>query len=202
MNYSQIPSDESIEKTAAALREHGLEVFVAGSGAEAKLKALEIIPGGAEVMTNTSQTAETIGLYKEINESGKYNSIGKQLMAMDRKTDGEKMRKLGASPDWTLGSVHAVTEDGRVLVASATGSQLPGYINGANHVLWVVGAQKIVPNFEEGMKRIYDYVLPLENARAMKAYGAGSSVNKMIVLNKEAGKGRITMILVKEALGF
>ena len=201
MNYNTIPSDEVIEKTAAALRENGLEVFIAADGAAAKAKALEIIPAGAEVMTNTSQTGESIGLYKELNESGKYDPVRKKFAAMDKKDAGRK-RRLGAAPVWSIGSVHAVTETGSALVASATGSQLPGYINGAAHVLWVVGAQKIVPDFESAMKRIYDYVLPLEDARAQKAYGVGSAVNKMMILNKEAAKGRINMILIKEVLGF
>lgn len=201
MEYNKIPSDGIIEKTAGALREHGLEVFIAENGAAAKAKALEVLPAGAEVMTNSSTTGESIGLYKEIEESGKYDSVRKKFAGMDKSQAGRK-RRLGAAPVWTVGSVQAVTQDGRVLVASVSGSQLPGYINGAAHVLWVVGAQKIVPDLDAGIRRIYDYVLPLEDARAMKAYGMHSGVNKMIILNNEATKGRVAMILVKEILGF
>lgn len=113
----------------------------------------------------------------------------------------EKQR-LGAAPDWAIGSVHAVTEDGKVLIASATGSQLSAYAYGANHVVWIVGAQKLVKNFEDGLKRLYEYSLPLEDVRARKVYGAGSSVNKILIVNKEPAPERITMIIVKEKLGF
>ncbi len=99
--------------------------------------------------------------------------------------------------------MHAVTEDGKVLIASNSGSQLPAYAYGSGHVIWVVGAQKIVKNLDEGIKRIYEHSLPLESERARKAYGVpGSAVNKLLIINKEIIPGRITMILTKEKLGF
>jgi hypothetical protein len=46
---------------------------------------------------------------------------------MDRKTQGREIRKLGAAPDVMLGSVSAVTEDGKLVTASFGGSQLGPY---------------------------------------------------------------------------
>ncbi len=200
--FGVLADDAAIGRAVATLGEHGIEAVVVASGAEAKAKALEIIPAGAEVMTMTSVTLSTLGLDKELNESGRYNPVRGMFKKMDPKTQGEEMRKLGAASDWVIGSVHAVTETGSVLIASQTGSQLPAYAYGAGHVLWVVGAQKIVKDYEEGVKRLYEYSLPKENDRAKVAYGTGSAVNKMLVINKEVQKGRITMIIVKENLGF
>ena len=116
------------------------------------------------------------------------------------------MQKIGAAPEWTLGSVHAVTEDGKVVIASNTGSQLAAYAYGAPHVIWVVGTQKLVSNLDDAMKRIYDYVLPLETIRFRKAYNqpetAHSNVSKLLIINKEVNPKRITIIFVKEKLGF
>ena len=124
-------------------------------------------------------------------------------MKLDKKTEGSKMQKLGAAPDWVVGSVHAVTQDGHVLIASNTGSQLPAYAYGSGRVIWIVGAQKIVKDIDEGTRRVYEYVLPLESERAKKAYGApGSAVNKLLVFNREAQPGRVTMIIVNEVLGY
>lgn len=201
-DFGQLASDESINKVKDALSQNGINVIVVENGTEAKEKALQMIPDRAEIMTMSSVTVDSIGLAKELNESGKYNSVRGEFAKMDAKTQGQDMKKLGAGPEWATGSVHAVTEDGKVIVASATGSQLPAYAYGSNHVLWVVGAQKIVKDLNEGMERINEYVLPLENERAMKAYGKGSSVNKVFILNKEATPERITMIIVKEKLGF
>jgi L-lactate utilization protein LutC len=201
-DFSKLATEESINKAKAALEKSGMAVLVLGNGAEAKEKVLQMIPEGAEIMNMSSVTVDSIGLAKEINESGKYNSVRNQFAKMDRKTQSLEMQKLGAAPEWAMGSVHAVTEDGKVIVASATGSQLPAYAYGASHVVWVVGSQKIVKDLDEGMKRVREYVLPLESERAMKAYGQPSSINKLFILNKEAAPGRITMIIVKEKLGF
>jgi hypothetical protein len=125
-------------------------------------------------------------------------------MDRDKSEDAVEMRRLGAAPEWTIGSVHAVTEDGNIVIASNTGSQLPAYAYGAGHVVWVVGAQKVVKNLDEAMKRIYEYVLPLESERANKAYSMthGSFVSKMLIVNREVQSNRISMIIVKENLGF
>ena len=201
-DFGQLATDESINITKDALTKNGVEVLVVENGQEAKEKVLQMVPEGAEIMNMQSVTVNSIGLADELNKSGKYNSVRNKFATMDAKTQGPEMKKLGAAPEWTVGRAHAVTEDGKVIVASATGSQLPAYVYGSGHVIWVVGSQKIVKDLEEGLKRIYEYVFPLENERAMKAYGMGSGVNKLFILNKEVAKGRITMIIVKEKLGF
>jgi L-lactate utilization protein LutC len=201
-NFGELATDESINKTKDALIKNGIEVFVVENGAEAKEKVLQIVPAGAEIMNMSSVTVDSIGLAKEINESGKYNSVRNQFAKMDAKTQGREMKKIGAAPEWVVGSVHAVTEDGKVIVVSATGSQLPAYVYGSSHVVWVVGAQKIVKDLDEGMKRINEYVFPLENERAQRVYGGPSSINKTLIFNKEGTAGRITMIIVREKLGF
>jgi len=201
-DFGQLATDEQISNAKIALEKTGIKVLIAKNGEEAKITALKMIPKGVEVMNMSSVTLDTIGLAKEINQPGEYNSVKNKFAMMDKKTQGLEMQKLGAAPEWAVGSVHAVTEDGKVIVASATGSQLPGYVYGSSHVIWVVGAQKIVKDLDEGLKRIYEYVFPLENERAMKAYGQGSGVNKIFILNKEVDPDRITMIIVKEKLGF
>lgn len=190
-------------RTVAALEARGITAVVVESGAAARAKVMEIIPPGAAVMNMTSMTLEAIGLAQEILESGRYVSVRAQLNEMDGEAQQLAKQQLGAAPEWAVGSVHAVTEEGQLLIASNTGSQLPAYAYGSPHVIWVVGAQKIVKNFEQGWQRIYDYVLPLEAERARKAYGApGSNVSKLLVINKEVTPGRLTLVLVNEVLGF
>lgn len=201
-NWSELANNESIAKAIEALKANGINAIVVGNGAEAKAKVLEMLPKNAEIMNMSSVTIDTLGLPKEIQESGKYNSVKNELAKMNRKTQGLEMQKLGAAPEYAIGSVHAVTEDGKVIIASNTGSQLPAYVYGASHVIWVVGTQKIVKNVDEGIKRIYEYVLPLESERMQKTYGVGSFVSKLLIINKEKVPNRLTLILVKEKLGF
>lgn len=203
MDFSTVADQTTIEKTVEELKKANVHAIVVNTADEAKKKALELIPEGSEVMTMTSVTLDKLGLTTEFNEKGNFNSVRAKLNKLDRQTDSLQMQKLGAAPQYSIGSVHAVTQDGKVIVASNTGSQLPGYVYGSQNVIWIVGAQKIVKDLDEGLKRIYDYVLPLEADRARKAYGvAGSNVSKLFILNKEVSPNRITMILVKEPLGF
>lgn len=204
--WDELADEAAIASTVKALASNGITVMVVEDGAAAKAKVLEILPKRAQVMTMTSVTLDAIGLPMQINESGDYDSVRAQFVKMDRNKpeDALEMRRLGAAPDWAVGSVHAVTQDGKVVIASNTGSQLPAYAYGAGHVLWVVGAQKIVKNLDDAMKRIYEHVLPLESERANKAYHitTGSFVSKMLVVNKEIQPGRISMIIVRAKLGF
>ncbi len=200
--WNKLPTDEIIEKTKAALNSNGINVEIVNTGEEAKNKVLELIPEGSEVMTATSTTTDQIGLTEELN-SEKYNSTKKELSKLNRETDHRKMQQIGAAPEYIVGSIHAVTQDGKVIIASNSGSQLPGYVYGADHVIWVVSAKKITTNLDDGIKRIYEHVLPLEADRARKAYGApGSYVSKLLIINREVKQDRINLIFVKEDLGF
>lgn len=202
--FGILATNQSIEKATASLLEHGINVHVVENSSEAKKIAYSFIPLNSEIMTATSTTLNQLGLTEEINNSGKYNSIKSKLLKLNRDTDNSEMKKLGAAPDYIIGSVHAITEDGKIIVASGTGSQLPAYSYGANHVIWVVSTKKIVKNLEEGLDRIYKHVLPQEDARIKSVYGpnASSNVNKLFILNNEGDKSRINLIFVKEDLGF
>lgn len=202
--WNKLASKESVDKTIESLKANGIAAKFVETGEDVKKEVLTLIPDGAEVMTMTSVTLDSIGLPKELNESGKYNSVRNKLNFMDRATQGSEMQKLGAAPEWTIGSIHAVTEEGNVLIASNTGSQLPAYVSGSPHVIWVVGTQKIVKNTENGIKRIYEYVLPLESVRVNKAYNiiSGSFVSKLLIINREIKPNRLSIIFVGEVLGF
>ena len=185
-----------------ALEANNMHAILAENGADAKKKLFEIIPASAEVFTSGSATLNMLGITDEIDKSGRYESVRAKLILMDGKTQQREMEKMGATPDYMVGSVHAVTETGHVIIASMTGSQLAGYVAAAAHIIWVVGTQKIVPSLEEGLKRVEEYTLPLESARALKAYGIQSAINKLLIVNQEFRAGRTTVILVKENVGF
>ncbi len=205
-NWTAIPSEDIIQKTAEALSANNFETIIVENGEEAKKKVLEMIPEESEVLANTSQTLEKIGVTDVIDNSGKYKSIRKQVFSLDQQKDADKIRALRSTQEYALGSAHAVTQDGKLLIASNSGSQLPGEIFGAKQVILIIGVQKIVPDIATGEKRIYEYVLPLESVRARKAYGLpdtwNSFVSKLLINNREPMPGRVHIILVKEALGF
>ncbi len=198
--YARLADDAQIERTVKALEAHNIHALVAVDGAQAKELLWQLLPTGAEVFTNTSRTSDTLGIPAEVDQ--RYDSVRVKLAKMDRKIQNREMVKMGAVPQYIIGSVHAVTEDGSVVVASNTGSQLAPYAASAEHVIWLVGTQKIVPNLEEAMKRIEEYTFPLEDERALQTYGMNSFISKLLIVHREVIPGRTTMILIKENLGF
>jgi L-lactate utilization protein LutC len=201
LEFARPAEPSRLEHVAAALRARGVEAVIADNGAHAKAIVLGMIPDGAEVHSALSETLAQLGLTAEIDESGRYDSVRSKLKKLDRETQRRELRKLGAAPDYMLGSVHAITDDGAILVASGSGSQLGAHAYAAGKVIFVVGHQKIVRDVEEGLRRIREYSLPLEDAR-MKALGRpGSALMKTLIIDGEPG-GRITVVLVPETLGF
>jgi hypothetical protein len=196
-------ADEArVRRTAAALEANGITVLRAADTAEAKRIVMGLIPKGSQVHHGASMSLDASGISDEIKKSGRYEPIRTRILSMDRKTQADEIRRLGAAPDVMLGSVHAVTETGSLLAASMGGSQLGPFVSGAGRVILVVGTQKIVSDVEEGLRRIEEYAYPLEDARAMAAYGIHSGVNKVLIINREITPGRITVVFVDEVLGF
>jgi LUD domain len=200
--FGTATDDATVKRTAAALEANGMTVIRAADAAEAKRIVLSLIPEGSQVHHGASQSLDASGISDEIDQSGRYEALRPRIWSMDRGTQADEIRRLGAAPDVMLGSVHAVTQTGSLLAASMSGSQLGPYLSGAGRVILVVGSQKIVADVEEGLRRIDEYALPLEDARAMAAYGIHSAVNKVLIINREIIPGRITVVLVDEVLGF
>jgi L-lactate utilization protein LutC len=200
--FATLASDEQIQRTIRALEFNNIKAFLAQNGREAKHKVLELLSPGAEVFTATSKTLENIGITDEIDRSGHYVSLRSKISRLDRNTQAGQIRLIASTPEYVVGSVHAVTEHGQVMIASASGSQLALYSSGAGTLIWVVGTQKIVSNLEEGFRRIEEYTYPLEDARMQEAHKLPTGVNKMLIVNKEGKPGRTTLIFVNEKLGF
>src|SRR5690348_14571632 len=159
------------------------------------------IPHGSSVMTNTSVTLAETGIADAVNDSGRYDSARNRMMALDFATQAQEMKAIGGQPDYALGSVHAVTRDGTLVIASASGSQLASYAWGAASVIFVVGAQKLVPTLEAAHQRIYQHSLKLEDARATAAYGQHSAVGKILEIHQEL-PGRVHIVLIRQPVGF
>lgn len=200
--FAQVSSSHRIATVAQALEHNGIRAIVVESGDQARQLVASLIPPGAEVFNNTSRTLEAIGVADDIERSGRYEPLRVRLFQMDREMQGREIRTIAASPDYVVGSVHAVTEGGSLLVASASGSQLGPIVSGAGHVIFVIGGQKVVADVESGIRRLFEYSLPLEDRRAREAYGVPSGVNNILIINHAVAAERITAILVREALGF
>src|SRR5215468_5338440 len=200
--FTTLPDEAALNAIVVALEEHGFSVEVVGDLDAARQAVLARIPEGSSVMTNTSVTLAEAGIADAINDgTGRWESARNAMFALDFATQAQQMKAIGGQPDYALGSVHAITADGTLVIASASGSQLASYAWGAANVIFVVGAQKLVPNLEAAHQRIYQHSLPLEDVRAQAAYGQHSQVGKLLEIHQEL-PGRIHIVLIREAVGF
>ena len=191
-----------LERAAAALTDHGFTVEILDDAAAARTRVDDLIPAGASVFTASSETLRLSGIDEDINTGGRHDAVKPRVLAMDRVSGADDIRRLLACPDVVVGSVAALTETGSLVVASGSGSQLPACAGGAARRIWIVGAQKVVPDLSTALRRVEDHCLPLESARTQAAYGWPSAVNHLLILNAEPYPGRSTVLLLREAIGF
>ncbi|TMF46751.1 MAG: hypothetical protein E6I32_11350, partial [Chloroflexi bacterium] len=194
-------SEETIQRVAQRIRERNIEVVVVDDGDQARKVVLERLPEGAEVHSAKSKTLQDAGIFDAIHDASRYDALRPRIFKMERQTQAREIRKLIAGPDFMLGSVNAVTEDGILVAASASSSQLGPYASTAGKVIMVVGSQKIVPDLETALKRIHQYVLPWEDAQVRKVMNIGSFVGKTLLIEREWVNGRMTVILVRKPIG-
>jgi len=199
--FTTLPDDQTLAATVTALEEHGFSVQVVDDLGAAREAVLARIPHGASVMTNTSVTLAETGIADAVNDGGPYDSARNKMFALDFATQAQQMKVIGGQPYYALGSVHAITADGTLVIASASGSQLASYAWGAANVIFVAGAQKLVPTLQAAHERIYQHSLVLEDARAMAAYGQHSQVGKILEIHQEL-PGRIHIVLIRQPVGF
>ena len=199
--FTTLPDESTLQATVVALEEHGFSTEVVDDLDAARQAVLARIPRGSSVMTNTSMTLADTGIADAINDGGPYDSARNKMFALDFATQAQQMKAIGGQPGFALGSVHAITRDGTLVIASSSGSQLASYAWGAASVIFVVGAHKLVPTLEAAHQRIYQHSLKLEDARAQAAYGQHSQVGKVLEIHQEL-PGRIHIVLIRQVVGF
>jgi L-lactate utilization protein LutC len=207
MDYNLLPNPQQIQTAMEAVKARGVAVELMENKAAALERLLAIIPPGSDVMTAGSTTLTQIGL-DDLLISGRHpwRNLKGALLAEKDPMQQAVLRKQSSLADYFLGSVHAIAETGEIVVASATGSQLAPYAFSSAHILWVVGAQKITPTLEDALRRVREYVLPLEDRRMRSVTNnqRGSMIGKLLLFEKEAPylKRTVTLLLVNEILGF
>jgi len=205
MDYNALMPKEVIDETIKNLAANGVEGIFVNTGAEALAKIKELIPAGASVMNGASISLEQIGFVDYLKE-GKHgwNNLHEAILAEKDPAKQGALRKQAVLSDYYLGSVHALLKTGQFMVASNSGSQLPHIVFTSPNLIFVVGAQKIVADLDEAMKRLNEYVIPREDERMMQRYKVHTFPSKIVIFNRESPflKRNVRMIIVNEPLGF
>ena len=205
MDYTVLPSNDVLQKTIDALKERSIIPELVQTKEEALTRLQTLIPAGVTLMTGASVTLQQIG-FEQLLISGKHpwKNLKDQIMAEKDPKVLRTLRKQSTLADYFIGSVNAIAQTGELVNASATGSQLPAYAYSGDHVVWVVGAQKIVPTLEDAIRRVRDYVVPLEDQHMKSMLAIGTTLGKILIFERESPfqKRSLTLLLVNEVLGF
>ncbi|OAR27012.1 hypothetical protein A8W25_01645 [Streptomyces sp. ERV7] len=200
--FAVAASAESLERAAEALRGNGFAVHIVDTAADARALVAEELPTDQAIFASTSETLRLSGIQEDIDASGRFKSIRAEQADWDLRARRDDVRTARSAPDVVVGSVHAVTEDGRLVTGSASGSQLAAYAYGAGRAIWVVGAQKVVADLDTALRRIETYSLPKEDVRAQRVMGQRSVLAKILITGREVVPRRSTVVLVREPIGF
>jgi L-lactate utilization protein LutC len=206
MEFTDLPTPDQLQKTMAAVRERGItaELMESPQAALARLQAL--IPPGATVSTGASSTLQAIG-FEALLKSGQHpwRNLRAEILAEKDPARQMALRQQSTLADYYLGSVHGIVQTGEIVVASATGSQIAPYAYSSRHIIWVAGAQKIVPTLDAAIQRVRQRSLPLEVDRVKKALGnqATTFVGKLMIFEREAPylRRQVTLLLLNEVIG-
>jgi acyl-CoA hydrolase len=200
VEFAKPAAEATLEALAERLRARNFEVVIVEDAAAATAEVLSRVPEGSQVHTGKSKTLEDAGIFQEFMDNEKYDFIRRRTLKMDRNTQRDEMRVAGAAPDIMVNSAHAVTEGGRIVITSATGSQIGPIASGAGKLILVIGSQKVVPDLDTAFRRIEDYVIPYEEDRLNVAHGV-AKMNRTLILEGDHTPGRTTIILVRTPIG-
>ncbi|KUK62260.1 MAG: hypothetical protein XD82_0751 [Methanoculleus marisnigri] len=201
--WSRIPDDATIERTVAAIEARNIRVILADTAEDALRTVVDLLPEGAEVMNGYSTTLIEMGFDRVLRENRKgwrdYHAV---ITAENDEEKRHALRRKSVTADYFLSGVQAIAESGEVVGCDKTGSRMGAWPHAAAHLILVSGTNKIVPTLEDALRRCREYCLPLENQRAQHAYGTGSYIGKHVILENEVTEGRITLVLIREQLGY
>ncbi|MGA2642355.1 MAG: lactate utilization protein [Spirochaetia bacterium] len=206
MDFETMATTERIEATMGALKSRGITAELLQTREEALARLRTLIPAGASLSTGASLTLKEIG-FEALLMSGSHPWKNLKAEYLAEKDPGRQMllRRQSTLADYYLGSVHAVSQTGEVVIASMTGSQLSPYAYAASNLIWVVGAQKITASLDEAIRRVREYVLPHEDARMREFSGGrtGSMIGKLLIFEREAPflNRKISLLFVRQRTG-
>jgi hypothetical protein len=206
MDFGMPAPREQIDATIDAFKAKGVAAEYVNTRHDALARIHSLIPAGASLSTGASITLKEIGL-EELLVSGKHSwkNLKAEIVAEKDPAKQTLLRRQSTLAEWFLGSVHGVSRTGELVWASLTGSQLAPYAYSARNVIWVVGAQKLVPSLDLAISRVREYVLPHEDVRMRESTGGkmGSGIGKLLIFEQEPPfMGRkLVLIIVGEKLG-
>ncbi len=205
-----------LEMLKDALEKNHFGVYVAANVGEARRYVMESLIPGKGVKTVSwggSATFVQTGLYDVLKSSVQLDILDTYDKNFSPE-EGLERRRRALLTDLYLTGTNAVTEDGCLVNLDMIGNRVAAITFGPKHVVILVGRNKLVPDLESAMNRIKNYAAPVNTMRLdKKTPCTATSVcadcnspdricNTWVITEKSFPKGRITVVLINEDLGF
>ena len=204
--YNKLASDDVIAKTKLSLEAKKVNVKVFDKPEQALEFLKTVVPEGKSVSNGHSTSLEEVGFVKFLKTQTKWNNLHAKIFAEPDQSKHGQLYKEAHGADYYFASATAISQDGDIVAVDLTGTKVGAFLYSAGHLVLVCGTNKIVPSFEEAIKRTEQYCVPLESARARVAYKVpGSAANNWAIIrgpNPFNPAPRITVVFVKEQLGY
>ena len=199
---TSLTDEAAIQRTIGALKARNMDTLIVDSGSDALSVLKEMLPEGAEIYNNTSETLDDIGFSDYAAHNPRFHNFHDDLVSESDPQKQRDIRRNSSLADYFIGSVQAIAESGEVVVASGSGSQIPAYAFNATHVIWVVGVQKICPTLDEAIARVRGYTVERHDAWLVDQGRNPAPIGKLMICEREGVPGRITVILIRQSLGW
>lgn len=220
--------EERAKRVVARLLKLNVNAIFTPTKEEALGEVMNLIPEGVRVVRGDSLSLDQIGIMKLLKERNRNEVIdpferNSEGWTVLRGKERRQAFKAGFSADVFITGANAITLDGKIVSTDALGNRVAPVIFGPEKVILVVGVNKIVKDLDSALKRIHEYVAPVNAKRhALKHHlaefgqlpcavtGTCADCNhewricRNTVIIEGAmvrEKGRINVVLVGEELG-
>lgn len=190
-------------------KKNGMKVIFVKDRFDALDVAKRYIKDGISIGFGGSMSVKEIGLLEYIL-SLKSVKVFNQYEVGISMEENTKRRREGICSDLFVTGTNALSVNGELINIDGNGNRVAAMIFGPKKVLVIAGVNKIVDSVEEGFERIKRVAIPknIERINAMSIkngkkpiYNENNIANKFVYINGDE-KGRTTIILIDEELGF
>ena len=211
MTVKDIRNERLGLKMIKNLERRNFEAYYCPTASDACEKVLSLIPEGSSIAWGGSMTIRDIGLTKKLHE-GKYTIFDRDLVNSEEEKIDCYLKAF--SCDYYLSSSNAISEDGVIVNIDGNGNRVAAITWGPQHVIFVVGMNKVAQDPEAALKRARSTAAPINAARfdiqtpcqldgqCHNCNSPQSICNYIHFLRNSSKPGRIIVILVGENLGY
>lgn len=199
-------------KMVKNLQRRHFDAYYCATASEAKAKVNELIPDGSSVTWGGTMTVRGMEIPQMLRERGTLDVWDRDLVETAEEKQEMYLRAFRA--DYYLSSANAISEDGVIVNIDGNGNRVAAITWGPQHVIFVVGMNKVTQDPEAALKRARSTASPINAARfdiqtpcqldgqCHNCKSPQSICNYIHFLRNSSKPGRIIVILVGENLGY